>query len=58
MRLRWLPEAAEDLEGIYSYLLENHPAFLKETIKKIYDTALSLRRLPWQGREGRLPDTR
>jgi len=58
MRLRWTPEAANNLESIYLYLSENYPSFAESTIRTLYDAARSLRSLPKRGRPGVIPGTR
>ena len=58
MRIRWAPAAADDLEGIHSYLRENHPPFAHKTIRKLYDAARSLKQFPHRGRIGRVEGTR
>jgi addiction module RelE/StbE family toxin len=58
IRIRWAPAAADDLEAIYTYLRENHPAFAHTTIRKLYDAARSLKQFPRRGRIGRLEGTR
>jgi toxin ParE1/3/4 len=57
-RIRWAPAAAEDLQGIRHYLEEHHPSLTKSTIRKLYDTAKSLKRFPNRGRIGQLESTR
>jgi toxin ParE1/3/4 len=58
MKLRWTPEAAENLELIYSYLCEHHPSFAESTVRTLYNAVRSLRDLPERGRLGTLPATR
>ncbi len=58
MRLRWTPEAAENLESIYTYLREHLPSFALSTVRVIYETARSLRTFPERGRPGAKPATR
>jgi toxin ParE1/3/4 len=50
--------AADDLEGIAGYLHLHHPSFEAETIRRINDTAKSLKRFPFIGREGKISGTR
>ena len=58
MRLRWLPQAADDLESIYEYLLENNPAFADSTVTRLYEGIRSLREMPYRGRPRSLPGVR
>ncbi len=58
MKLRWTPEAAENLEYIYSYLCEHYPSFAESTVRALYKAVRSLRDLPERGRPGTLPATR
>jgi plasmid stabilization system protein ParE len=50
MRLRWTPEAFDDLESIYKYLQVNRPEFAHTTMVRIYRELTSLRRYPSLGR--------
>jgi toxin ParE1/3/4 len=50
VRLRWTPEAADDLEAIYDYLVQNRPDRASSTIKRIHQDLLGLRRFPLMGR--------
>ena len=43
MKLRWTPEAADDLGRIYSYIKFHHPEFLEKTMKRLYSDIGSLR---------------
>ena len=58
MRIRWTPAAAADLRGIYDYLKEHEPHLARPTVIKIRKSALSLKKFPLRGREGREPGTR
>lgn len=58
MRLRWTPNAAEDLEFIYVYLCENHPSWAESTIQTLYSKAQSLRTMSGRGRPGTIAGTR
>jgi len=57
MRLRWTPNAADDLESIHVYLSQNHPAWAESTVRAIYAAARSLRTMP-RGRAGAVEGTR
>ena len=50
MKLRWSPEAADDLEEIFNYLLLHWPAYAQSTAKQIYREVQSLKRFPMTGR--------
>lgn len=58
MRLRWTPDAADDLEAIHSYLTRHRPALAHSTMVKLYDGVVSLKRSPHKGRPGREAGTR
>lgn len=58
MKLRWTPNAAEDLESIYVYLREHRPEWAESTIRSLYRTALSLRTMSDRGRTGKMPGTK
>jgi plasmid stabilization system protein ParE len=51
MRLRWTPEAADDLGDISDYLIANWPSRAQSTVKRIYNEVLALRQFPRMGRE-------
>jgi toxin ParE1/3/4 len=57
-RIRWAPAAADDLEGILNYLREHHPSMAQSTIRKLYDSARSLKQFSERGRSGQLEGTR
>lgn len=46
MRIRWMVPAAEDLEGIRSYLEEHYPQFAEPTVRTIYQRIRSLKTAP------------
>jgi toxin ParE1/3/4 len=58
MRLRWTLEAANDLESISDYLLEQHPQLAQPTVRRIYAEIKELSRFPVRGRIGRELGTR
>lgn len=58
MKLRWTPEAAENLESIYSYLCEHHPSFAESTVRILYEAVRALRIFPERGRLGEINGTR
>jgi len=58
MRLRWTPEAAENLESIHTYLCEHYPSFAAPTVRILYEAVRSLRTFPERGRIGEIDETR
>jgi plasmid stabilization system protein ParE len=46
MQLRWTEEAANDLERIADYLVQNTPGRAPRLVQRIYDAADSLLTLP------------
>jgi toxin ParE1/3/4 len=58
MQLRWTEEAANDLERIADYLVQNTPDRAQGLIQRIYDAAGSLVTLPHRGRPGKVKGTR
>jgi len=57
-RIRWTPAAADDLEQIARYLKEHHPSLAASTIRRLYNSAKSLKRFPNRGRIGQDQSTR
>jgi toxin ParE1/3/4 len=58
MRIRWTPAAVADLQSIDAYLREHHPHYEHPTMRKLYDSILSLKEFPLRGRTGRVEGTR
>ena len=58
MQLRWTEEAANDLERIADYLIQNTPGRAPALVQRIYDAAGSLLTLPHRGRLGKVEGTR
>lgn len=58
MRLRWTELAAEDLERIAEYLLEETPSHARRLVQTIYRAPEILARSPLIGRPGRVRGTR
>jgi plasmid stabilization system protein ParE len=58
MRLRWTVPAAEDLEGINSFLEGRYPDFAEVTVRTIYQRIGSLKTSPNRGRPGHRSGTR
>lgn len=53
MRLRWSPEAADELEGIYEYIATDNPQAESKVNHVIYEACQRLKRFPASGRAGR-----
>ena len=58
MRLRWTPEAADDLESIADYLFDKAADNAARLILRIYLAPSALKIFPSQGRTGRISGTR
>jgi toxin ParE1/3/4 len=58
VRLRWSPEAADDLEDISNYLHANWPSRAQWTVRRIYTEISALRKFPRMGREVNRPGVR
>jgi toxin ParE1/3/4 len=59
MRIEWSAHAVADLKEISEYIEQNRDLGTANRITRmIYDAVQSLRRLPYQGRYGRLENTR
>jgi plasmid stabilization system protein ParE len=58
MRIRWLPSALEDIEGIHSYLTLNRSQYVTGTVRAIYKAVLSLKSFPFRGRPSTQPGIR
>lgn len=58
MRIRWSPEAADDLAGIVSYIKEHSPSRAPLVASKILEQLELLAQFPGLGRVGRKPGTR
>lgn len=58
MQLRWTEQAADDLEAITNYLLENAPEHAERIVRTLYNAPLSLLEFPYRGRPGRKEGTR
>lgn len=58
MKIAWTPGAADDLEQIADYLLEQNPAVATRIVRQIYTAANSLRKFPNLGRPGRKTGTK
>lgn len=58
MRVRWTPDAADDLERMCNYIAETSPDSARRIAKTIVDGIASLSALPNRGRRGRVEGTR
>lgn len=58
MELRWAEDAADDLEHITDYLLENAPGRASELVREIYNSPSVLLTFPYRGRPGKKAGTR
>jgi addiction module RelE/StbE family toxin len=58
MRIRWTVPAADDLENIKNYLLQNYPQFAESTVRTIYQRIGRLKTSPNRGRPGHRSGTR
>ena len=58
MRLRWTPDAAEDLYRIVRYIQQNNPTAASRVADALVDGCERLLRFPRAGRTGRREGTR
>jgi toxin ParE1/3/4 len=58
MRIRWSPEAAEDLERIVGRIQQKDRAAAQRVATTIFNGVRSLRAFPNRGRAGRFPGSR
>ena len=58
MRVRWSPEAADDLARIGQHIQEDNPSAARETVVTVYEAVNNLTKFPSRGRAGRLEGTR
>ena len=58
MRLRWTPDASEDLYRIVQYIQEDSPSAAAQVAKIVVDGCEILLRFPRAGRTGRREGTR
>lgn len=58
MRLRWSPDASNDLQGIYDRIREDNPSAAHEVIRELFGGCKALKVFPNRGRRGREPGTR
>jgi toxin ParE1/3/4 len=53
MKIRWSPEAADDLERIALHIHEDNPEAARRIVKTISDGIIALKTFPGLGRVGR-----
>ncbi|MBZ5570807.1 MAG: type II toxin-antitoxin system RelE/ParE family toxin [Acidobacteriia bacterium] len=58
MRVRWTPNAADDLQHIFDYLIAHDARLARPTVISIRDAILSLKEFPRRGRPGLIEGTR
>ena len=57
-RVRWTPNAADDLAAIVDRIREDNPAAAQRVARSIYIAVAELRQFPNRGRKGLAPNTR
>ena len=58
MRIRWTPEAVNDLEQIGRHILRQNPSVARTVIRTITDGIEGLKKFPNLGRAGQVENTR
>jgi addiction module RelE/StbE family toxin len=58
MRIRWTPDAANDLEQIARHILRDNPSAARTVIRTITDGIGDLKKFPRLGRPGQVESTR
>ena len=58
MKIRWAPEAAEDLSHIVHYIREDNASAALRVAKSIRESIATLKTFPRLGRPGRMEGTR
>ena len=58
MKVLFAPQARQDLDGIFDYILEESPDLAAVVLNRINEAILSLTEMPHLGRPGRVPGTR
>jgi toxin ParE1/3/4 len=58
MKVRWSPEAADDLVGIVQYIRNDNAPAAERVARTIYNGVATLSEFPRKGRPGREPNTR
>jgi len=57
-RVRWFPEARDNVRAARQYIARDNPTAAKQTAKRIRDAVKGLATYPHMGREGRVAGTR
>jgi toxin ParE1/3/4 len=58
MRVRWMPAASNDLQGIEAYIAEDDPAAAGRVADILYAAVTRLADHPYRGRQGKVSGTR
>ena len=58
MKIRWSPEAADDLERIFRRIHQDSPAAARHVARTIYERVAMLKEFPMRGRIGRIEGSR
>jgi toxin ParE1/3/4 len=58
MTLKWTRQALQDLRYLYDYIADDNPTAARRMVARIREAADHLRRNPYMGRPGRVPETR
>ena len=58
MRIRWTPEAANDLEQIARHILRDNPSAARSVVRTVTEGIERLTQFPNLGRSGQVPNTR
>lgn len=58
MNVVWTPEAQQDREDIWDYIVENNPRAAAQMDELFSGTAAKLARYPQLGKSGKIPGTR
>ena len=58
IKVRWSPEAADDLEQIVRRIQRDNPTAARDVAERIYEAIGSLSASPGRGRAGRIQGTR
>ena len=58
MKILFAPEAKQDLDDIFDYILQENPDMASDVLGRISERMLSLTPMPHQGRPGRVSGTR
>lgn len=58
MRILFAPEAKQDLDDIFDYILQENPDVASVVLSRLAERITSLTEMPHQGRPGRVAGTR